>query len=118
MNVNNKQRVVLILGAGALLYVLLTSPKISMVKGTYVKPPPDKENIAKMIDVQTAITRVVAVLGITLLVCAALKSKRRTPTQSKKEGETISGENCQEGSQQCVKQGTIPKVTKFLKDFF
>ena len=115
---NNKQRVVLILGAGALLYVLLTSPKISIVKGTYVKPPSDKENIAKMIDVRTAITRVVAVLGIALLVCAALKSKRRTPTQSTTEGETISGENCQEGSQRCVKKDTLPKVIKFLKDFF
>lgn len=115
---NNKQRVVLILGAGVLLCVLLTSPKISIVKGTYVKPPPDKENIAKMIDVRTAITRVVAVLGIALLVCAALKSKRRTPAQSKTEGETISGENCQEGSQRCVKKDTLPKVIKFLKDFF
>jgi hypothetical protein len=41
------------------------------VKGTYVSPPPDKENIAKMVDVRTAITRVVAVLAVTLLVCAA-----------------------------------------------
>jgi hypothetical protein len=118
VNVNNKQRVVLILGAGALLYVLLTSPKISIVKGTYVKPPPDKENIAKMIDVGTAMTRVVAVLGVTLLVCAALKGKRRTPTQCAKEEETISGESCQEGSLQCVKKATIAKVIKFVKDFF
>jgi hypothetical protein len=118
VNVNNKQRVVLILGAGALLYVLLTSPKISIVKGTYVKPPPDKENIAKMIDARTAITRVVAVLGVTLLVCAAFNGKRRTPTQPTTEGETISGENCQESSQQCVKKDTLSKVIKFLKDFF
>jgi len=116
--VNNKQRVVLILGAGALLYVLLTSPRISIVKGTYVKPPPDKENIAKMIDVRTAITRVVAVLGITLLVCAALKSERKTPTQLTTEEETISGENCQKSSQQGTKKDIIPKVIRFLKDFF
>ena len=118
MNVNNKQRVVLILGAGALLYVLLTSPKISIVKGTYVKPPPDKENIAKMIDARTAITRAVAVLGVTLLVCAAFKGKRRTPTEPTTEGETISGDNCQESSQQYVKKDTLSKVIKFLKDFF
>jgi hypothetical protein len=115
--VNNKQRVVLILGTGALLYVLLTSPKISIVKGTYVKPPPDKENIAKMIDVRTAITRVVAVLGVTLLVCAALKGERRTRTQSTPGREPIWGENCQD-NQQSVKMDTIQKVIKFLKDFF
>lgn len=115
---NNKQRVVLILGAGALLYVFLTSPKISIVKGTYVKPPPDKENIAKMIDVRTAITRVVAVLGVTLLVCAALKGERGNSTQPTTGGETISAENCQENSRQRAKKDTIPKVIKFLKDFF
>jgi hypothetical protein len=118
VNVNNKQRVVLILGAGALLYVLLTSPKISIVKGTYVKPPPDKENIAKMIDVRTTITRVVAVLGATLLVCVALKGQTRKSTQPTTGGETISVENCQENSPQRLKKDTLPKIIKFLKDFF
>lgn len=118
MNVNNKQRVVLILGAGAVLYVLLTSPKISIVKGTYVKPPPDKDNIAKMIDVRTAIPRFVAVLGVTLLVCVALKSNKKTPTQPTMEGETISGENGQKSIQPGIKKDTASKFIKFLKDFF
>ena len=68
VDVNNKQRIVLIVGAIALLYFLFTSPKISIVKGTYVVPPPDKENIAKMIDIRTAMTRAVAILGGTLLI--------------------------------------------------
>ncbi len=38
VDVNNKQRIVLIVGAVALLYFLFTSPKISIVKGTYVIP--------------------------------------------------------------------------------
>jgi hypothetical protein len=118
VNLNNKQRIVLVIGAAVFLYVLFTSPKISIVKGTYVIPPPDKKDIAKIVDVSTAMTRAVAVLGATLLVSIALKSKRRTPTQPTAEGETISGENCQESSQQCVKKDTIPKVIKFLKDFF
>jgi hypothetical protein len=77
--VNKKQRTVLIIGAGVLLYVLFTSPKISIVKGTYVTPSPDKKGIAKIVvDVSTAITKAVAVLGATLLISIALKDKKGT----------------------------------------
>ena len=40
------------MGAAVFLYVLFTSPKISIVKGTYVMPPPDKKDIAKISTVQ------------------------------------------------------------------
>lgn len=84
---NKKQRIVLIIGATALVYFLFTSPKISIVKGTYVVPPPDKENIAKMIDIRTAIIRAVAILGGTLLIVIALKDRKGKRTSSAMDGE-------------------------------
>ena len=79
---NNKQRIILVIGAAAFLYVIFTSPKISIVKGTYVTPPPDKKDIARIVDVSTAMTRAIAVLGATLLVSIALKDKKGARTQS------------------------------------
>jgi hypothetical protein len=57
MSLNNKQKMVLILGAAALLYVILSTPKISVVKGTYVTPPPNNKDVAKIVDVSTAMSR-------------------------------------------------------------
>lgn len=108
---NNKQRIVLIMGAAALLYFLFTSPKISIVKGTYVTPSKDKEEIAKMIDVRTAMTRAVAVLGATILCSIAFKDK--SPIKK----ELISSENCQPGDRKLVKD-RIAKIINFLKNFF
>jgi len=114
---NNKQRVVLIIGAAVFLYVLLTSPKISIVKGTYVTPSSDKKDIAKMVDISTAMTRAVAVLGATLLVLIALKDKKGTQTQSTTDRNPIVG-GCQESERQPVKKEIIGKIIKFLKEFF
>lgn len=115
---NNKQRIVLIIGAVFFLYVLLTSPKISIVKGTYVIPSPDKKDIAKIVDVNTAMTRAVAVLGATLLIFIALKDKKRTQTQPRMDKESIVGGHCQEINRQPVKKEIIAKIIKFLKEFF
>jgi len=117
VNLNNKQRIVLIIGAAAFLYVIFTSPKISIVKGTYVIPPPDKKDIAKIVDVGTAMTRAVAVLGATLLVSIALKDKKRTRIQSTMDRNPIV-EGCQESQRQPVKKDVIAKIIRFLKDFF
>jgi len=117
MNMNYKQRIVLVMGAVALLYVLFTSPKISIVKGTYVIPSPDKKDIAKIIDVSTAMARAVAVLGATLLVSIALKDKKGTRIQSTMDRNPIVG-GCQESERQPVKKKIIGKIIKFLKDFF
>jgi len=114
---NNKQKVVLIIGAAVFLYVLLTSPKISIVKGTYVIPSPDKKDIAKIVDVTTAMTRAVAVLGAILLVSIALKDKKGTRTQSTMDRNPIVG-GCQESERKPVKKDVIAKILKFLKDFF
>ena len=115
---NNKQRIVLIVGAVALLYFLFTSPKISIVKGTYVIPPPDKENIAKMIDVRTAMTRAVAILGGTLLITIALKDKKGNRMLSAMDRELISKENCKADNRSLVKKDTLAKIINFLKNFF
>lgn len=114
---NNKQRIVLIIGAAAFLYVLFTSPKISIVKGTYVSPPPDKKDIAKIVDVGTAMTRAVAVLGATLLVSIALKDKKGARTQSTMDRNPIVG-GCQESERRPVKRDVIAKILRFIKDFF
>lgn len=117
MNLNNKQRIILGIGAAAFLYVLFTSPKISIVKGTYVIPPPDKKEIAKIVDVSTAMTRAVAVLGATLLVSIALKDKKGTRIQSTMDRNPIVG-GCQESEREPVRKNVVAKIIRFLKDFF
>jgi hypothetical protein len=117
-NVNSKQRIVLIIGAAVFLYVLFTSPKISIVKGTYVIPSPDKKDIAKIVDIHTAMTRAFAVLGATLLISIALKDKKGTRTQSAMDrGPFLSG-HCQESERQLLKKEFVTKILRFLKDFF
>jgi hypothetical protein len=113
--VNNKQRIVLILGAVALLYFLFTSPKISIVKGTYVVPPPDKENIAKMVDIRTALTRAIAILGGTLLITIALKDKKKNRILPAMDRELIANPNCKADDR---KKDTLTKIINFLKNFF
>ena len=117
VHLNSKQRLVLIIGAAAFLYVIFTSPKISIVKGTYVIPPPDKKDIAKIVDVGTAMTRAVAVLGATLLVSIALRDKKGTRIQSPMDRNPIVG-GCQENERQPVKRDVVAKIIRFLKDFF
>jgi hypothetical protein len=117
VNLNNKQRIALGIGAAAFLYVLFTSPKISIVKGTYVIPPPDKKEIAKIVDVSTAMTRAVAVLGATLLVSIALKDKKGTRIQSTMDRNPIVG-GCQESEKEPVRKDVVAKIVRFLKDFF
>ena len=114
---NSKQRIVLITGAAAFLYVIFTSPKISIVKGTYVTPPTDKKDIAKIVDVSTAMARAVAVLGATLLVSTAFKDKDkpRLPTPTDR-NPTVG--DCQESQPQPVKRDVTAKMIRFLKDFF
>ncbi len=114
---NNKQKIVLILGAAAFLYVILSSPKISIVKGTYVTPPPDKKDVARIIDVSTAVTRAFAVLGATLLVSIALKDRKATRERSTMDKNSILGDD--EGSEkESVKRDVIGKILRFVKDFF
>ncbi len=109
---------VLIMGAAAFLYVIFTSPKISIVKGTYVTPPSDKRDVARIVDVRTAMTRAVAVLGATLLVSAALKDKEKPRTPPTLTNRNPGVGDYQESQRKAFKKDVIPKIIKFLKDFF
>jgi hypothetical protein len=113
--VNYKQRIVLIIGAAIFLYALLTSPKISIIKSTYIVPSPDKKEIAKIVDLNTAITRAIAILGATLLIFFALKDKKIAQTRSLNIQDPVQDRDCQEDERQ---RNVITKILKFLKDFF
>lgn len=117
MNLNSKQRIILVTGAAAFLYVIFTSPKISIVKGTYIIPPSDKKEVAKMVDVSTAMTRAVAVLGATLLVSTAFRDKGKPQTPSPPD-RNPAVDNRQESQPHPVKKDVPAKVIKFLRDFF
>jgi len=114
---NSKQRIILIIGAAAFLYVIFASPKISIIKGTYVTPPSDKKDIARIVDVCTAMTRAVAVLGATLLVSTALKDKEKPRIPSPTDRNPVV-DTCQESQLEPVKKDVIAKIIRFLKDFF
>jgi hypothetical protein len=113
---NNKQRFVLIIGAAVFLYALFTSPKVSIVKGTYVTPPPEKKDIAKIVDISTAMTRAFAILGATLLVSIALKDKKRVQTPPSQR--LMLDGRLQECEKHLVKNNVIATMIRFLKDFF
>ena len=114
---NSKQRIILIIGAAFFLYVIFTAPKISIVKGTYITPPSDKKDVAKIMDVRTAITRAIAVLGATVLVSTAFKDKGKPRISSPADRSPVVGDH-QESQLQPVKKDVIAKIIKFLKDFF
>jgi hypothetical protein len=85
------------------------------VKGTYVNPPPYKENIAKIVDVRTAMTRAVAILGATLLITIALKDRKGNRTLPTMDSDPIPNENCKAVDH---KRHTLTKIKNFLKNFF
>ncbi len=104
-------------GAAAFLYVIFTAPKISIVKGTYITSPSDKKDIAKIVDVRTAMTRAIAVLGATLLVSTALKDKHKPQIPPPTDRNPVVGDY-QESQLYPVKKDVIAKIIRFLKDFF
>jgi hypothetical protein len=73
---NIYQRTVLILGAIALIIAIWTSPRVHIVKGTILKYNPEI-GAAGIIDVRTATMRAVSVMGPTILIFFALKSKSK-----------------------------------------
>ncbi len=115
---NHKQRIVLITGAVVFLYLLFTSPRISIVRGTYVIPSPDKKDVARIVDINTAMTRAVAVLGATVLVFLALKSRKGTQRQFPREGEPNRVGDGKGDERQRTGENVIARVIRFLKEFF
>ena len=71
---NIYQRVVLVLGAIALILSIWTTPRVHIVRGKIVKYRP-KASFAGVIDIRTATMRAFAVAGATVLIFFALKSK-------------------------------------------
>jgi hypothetical protein len=82
---NIYQRIVLVLGAAVLVFVILTSPQVLIVQGTHAKPAADVSGqFQPMISVATASMRAVAVIGATILIFFALKGEiKRRPKKAK-----------------------------------
>ena len=67
-------------------------------------------------DVTTAMTRAIAVLGATLLVSTALKDKHKPRIPSPTERNTVVGD-FPDSHLQPVKKDVVAKIIRFLKDF-
>lgn len=83
---NIYQRIILVLGAAALVAVILTSPRVLIVQGTHAKPVADLGGqFQPMISVATASMLAVAVIGATILLFFALKGEiKKGPKKTKK----------------------------------
>jgi hypothetical protein len=81
------QRLVLVLGAIALVLAILTTPLSVILQGTYAKPTPTLNELTQielvpMITPATAIMRSIGVVGATILLVFALQGitiKKRAP---------------------------------------
>lgn len=78
---NIYQRIILVLGAAALLAAILTTPRIVIVQGTYVKLTEEIVNVLSethwqpMVSWPTALINSLGVIGITVLLFLALKGE-------------------------------------------
>jgi hypothetical protein len=81
------QRIVLVLGAIALVLAILTTPLSVILQGTYAKPTPSLNELTQielvpMITPATAVMRSIGVVGATILLVFALQGiaiKKRAP---------------------------------------
>jgi hypothetical protein len=83
-----------------------------------VTPSPDKKDVARIVDINTAMTRAVAVLGATLLVFIALKSRKGTQRQFPRDGEPHRVGHGKGDERQLTGENVFAKILRFLKDFF
>ena len=89
---NVPQRIVLIIGAVALIWAIWTTPRVVILQGSYfdARKWANETRFIKIMDFQTALTRSIGIVGGTLFVFFALKGvKKRT---FKKDGQ-IENEN-------------------------
>jgi hypothetical protein len=81
------QRIVLVLGAIALVAAILTTPQVVIVQGSYVKPTAElaaQLMLQPMLTPGTAIVLSVAVIGATVLLFFALKGEiKKRPKKTK-----------------------------------
>jgi hypothetical protein len=87
------QRIVLVLGAIALVAAIVTTPLSVILQGTYAKPTPRLDELTQielqhMITPATATMRAVGVIGATVLLFFALQGitikKRTSKSKAKK----------------------------------
>jgi hypothetical protein len=85
------QRIILVLGAAALIAAILTTPLIVIVQGTYHDKPSEEVlsqyKFQPMISPATALIRSVGVIGVTVFLFLALRGeikKRPKKTKPKK----------------------------------
>ncbi|MBW2039393.1 MAG: hypothetical protein JRI46_07340 [Deltaproteobacteria bacterium] len=67
------QRIILVLGAIALVIAILTTPQLVIVQGTHAKPTADLAQLQPIIAPWTALIRSIGVIGVTVLLFFALK---------------------------------------------
>lgn len=123
---NQKQRVVLIIGAIILLIVVFTSPKVNMSDGPYTKPSKSKPpKLSEVTDIRTAIVRTMGVIGATIFIFFALKDNKGGQTKKRASDESNTDqmflENEGQGGHVDIKKmmkGTYDKVFNFLREFF
>ena len=76
---NILQRIILVLGAAALVAAILTTPLIVILQGTYAVKPTDeivnRIGLQPMIEPATALVRSVGVIGVTVFLFLALKGE-------------------------------------------
>jgi len=81
---NILQRIILVLGAAALIAAILTTPAIVIIQGSYAKPSFELGQLQPMITPATASMRAVGVIGATVLLFFALKGDiKRRPKKAK-----------------------------------
>jgi hypothetical protein len=79
------QRIVLVLGAIALVAAIVTTPQLVILQGSYLKTSADiADQLQPMIALATALIRSAAVIGVTALLFFALKGDtKRRPEKAK-----------------------------------
>lgn len=74
---NIYQRIVLVLGAIALVMAIWTAPRVIYVKDSYLEyDAQNHSGLAPVTDPRTVLTRSVGVIGVTVLVFFAMKDIR------------------------------------------
>jgi hypothetical protein len=79
------QRLILVLGAAALIIGILTTPQVLIVQGSHAKPSADVSGqFQPVVSPTTASMRAVGVIGATILLFFALKGEiKKRPKKAK-----------------------------------
>lgn len=70
---NIYQRIILILGAIALIIMIVTTPRVVVAQGSYLNPVGRTDRFIPVISLSTGVVRAIGVLGATCLLFFAFK---------------------------------------------